>query len=136
MMDEFDRSTPAGTVSYFRHSIKTGDIAGAMRCFDSKGVYINRAGEEIRGVQQIELAMRQLCAWRPDITGGKAHVTILDDLAIWLDTWEMKGTLPDGAPITMHGHTTCLLKRNTEGIWLWLVDNPFGAAVLEVESLM
>jgi ketosteroid isomerase-like protein len=130
-MEGFDRSTPAGTVSYFRHSIKMGDVAGVMRCFDTQGVYINRAGEEIRGVQQIELAMKQLCAWRPDINGGKAHVTILDDLAIWLDTWEMTGILPDGAPIAMHGHTTCLLKRNKEGLWLWLVDNPFGAAVLE-----
>ncbi|MFB6456291.1 YybH family protein [Chitinophaga sp. Hz27] len=130
-MEGFDKSTPAGMVSYFRHCIKTGDVKGAISCFDVQGVYIDREGIAIRGLQQIELAMEQLCAWRPDIKGGKSHVTIIDDVAIWLDKWEMTGTTPGGHTISMSGHTTCMMKRNKVGIWLWWVDNPFGAAVLE-----
>ncbi|RBL92386.1 YybH family protein [Chitinophaga flava] len=131
-MIEFNRNTPAGTVSYFRHCIKTGDVKGAMSCFDVQGVYIDRTGEEIRGLPQIEQAIGHLCTWRPDIKGGRPHLTILDDIAIWLDKWEMTGKTPDGNIISMNGHTTCLLKRDETGIWLWLVDNPFGTAVLEV----
>lgn len=130
-MEGFDKRTPAGTVSYFRRCIKTGDVSGAISCFDVQGVYIDRDGVAIRGLQQIELAMRHLCVWRPDIKGGKSHVTIIDDVAIWLDKWEMTGTTPDGHVINLSGHTTCLMKRNKAGIWLWWVDNPFGAAVLE-----
>lgn len=130
-MDNFDRSTPAGTVSYFRHCIKTGDVTGAISCFDVHAVYIDRDGTRISGLPQIEAAMRQLCAWRPAVQGGKSHVTIVDDVAIWLDKWEMTGTAPNGNPIRMNGHTGCLMKRNKAGVWMWLVDNPFGTAVLE-----
>jgi hypothetical protein len=37
------------------------------------------------------------------------------------------GLLPDGRPIEMDGATACMMKKNEEGIWLWLVDNPFAA---------
>ncbi|NML37250.1 nuclear transport factor 2 family protein [Chitinophaga sp. G-6-1-13] len=131
-MERFDRNTPVGMVSYFRHCIKTGDVKGAMSCFDAQGVYIDRTGIAIRGLQQIEAAIGHLCAWRPDIKGATPHVTMLDNLAVWLDKWKMTGTTPDGHPISMDGHTTCLMKKDERGIWLWLVDNPFGAAVLDV----
>lgn len=130
-MEGFDRSTPAGTVAYFRYCIKTGDVKGAMSCFDVQGVYIDRDGTPIRGLPQIELAIGQLCAWRPSVKGGTPHVTIVDDVAMWLDKWEMTGTTPDGNTISRTGHTTCLMKRNKTGIWVWLVDNPFGVAVLD-----
>lgn len=132
-MEGFDRSTPAGTVAYFRYCIKTGDVNGAMSCFDAQGVYIDRDGAAISGLRQIEPAVRHLCTWRPDIKGDKPHVTIIDNVAIWLDKWEMTGRTPDGHAISMSGHTTCLMKRNNAGIWSWLVDNPFGPAVLEHE---
>lgn len=130
-MEGFDKRTPVGAVSYFRHCLKTGDVNGAISCFDVRAVYIDRDGVAIRGLQQIAQAMGRLCAWRPDIKGGKSHVTIIEDVAIWLDKWEMTGTTPDGHAINLSGHTTCLMKRNEADIWLWWVDNPFGAAVLE-----
>lgn len=134
-MEGFDRKMPAGTVAYFRSCIKQGDVKGAMSCFDVRGVYINRDGISICGLQQIEKTIGQLCVWRPDIKGGRQHLTIIDDVAIWLDKWEMTGTTPDGTIFSMSGHTSCLMKRNEAGIWLWLVDNPFGAAVLETEEV-
>lgn len=134
-MDRFDRKMPAGTVAYFRNCIKQGDVKGAMSCFDVQGVYIDRNGVAIRGLPLIGEAIGQLCTWRPDIKGGRQHLTIIDDVAIWLDKWEMTGTTPDGTVLSMSGHTSCLMKRNEAGIWLWLVDNPFGVAVLENEEV-
>jgi ketosteroid isomerase-like protein len=48
-----------------------------------------------------------------------------------MDKWSMKATMPDGNPIEMNGATSCLMKKNEEGIWVWLVDNPFAAAIFE-----
>jgi ketosteroid isomerase-like protein len=130
-MEEFDRKTPAGAVGYFRNCLKNGNAEGALSCFDSQGVYIDRNGEEMKGLVKIEVAMKSLCILKPSIVGTAAHVTLIGDLAMWLDKWTMTGKTPNGHPLEMKGHTSCILKRNEAGIWLWLVDNPFGAAILE-----
>lgn len=33
--------------------------------------------------------------------------------------------MPNGDPMEMEGATACIMKRSSEGIWLWLIDNPF-----------
>lgn len=130
-MEEFDRKTQIGAVAFFRNCLKNKDVAGAMTCFDPQGVFINRDGKEIRELIQIEKAIEHLSASGPEIKGANPHVTTIGALSLWLDEWEMTGKAPDGHMMKMNGHTTCLMKRNKEGIWLWLIDNPFGAAVLK-----
>ncbi|WGQ09138.1 hypothetical protein QG516_21740 [Pedobacter gandavensis] len=130
-MEEFNRKTQIGAVAFFRNCLKNRDVKGAMSCFDPEGVYIDRDGKEISERTQVEKAMQYLCALGPEIKGAKPHVTTIGNLSLWLDEWEMIGKTPDNQIVKMNGHTACMMKRNTEGIWLWLVDNPFGAAVLK-----
>lgn len=76
--------------------------------------------------------MAHLCTWKPEIKGGKQNVTIVGDLAIWVDKYVLKAFTPDGNPIEMGGATACIMKKNKEGIWQWLVDNPFTAALVGI----
>lgn len=130
-MQDFNRKTPEGAVAYFRNCIKEGDVEGALSCFHPIAVYIDRDGKAFRGLQQIEQAMKGICALKFNISGATPHITEVNDIAMWLDRWEMTGTTPDGHPINMAGHTSCIMKREEAGNWLWMVDNPFGSAVLE-----
>lgn len=130
-MEEFNRKTQIGAVAFFRNCLKNRDVKGAIGCFDPEGVYIDRNGKKISGRTEMEKAMEYLCALGPEIKGAEPHITTIGDLSLWLDEWEMIGETPDGQAIKMNGQTTCMMKTNTEGIWLWLVDNPFGAAVLK-----
>ncbi|MGU3376449.1 YybH family protein [Chryseobacterium sp. M5A1_1a] len=131
-MQNFNRKTQAGAVAYFRYCIKNGNAEGALSCFHPEAVYIDRDGKELRGLEQIQLAMDSICRLKLNIQGGTPHVTVINDLAMWLDHWEMTGNTPDGQPIKMTGHTSCIMKRNEAGEWLWIVDNPFGSAVLNI----
>lgn len=132
MIEKFDRTTPEGAVKYFRSCILNGDLHGALSCFDKEAVYIDRDGSEIKGLENIEKAMLHLCNWKPEIKGSKHKATIVGDQAVWIDKWSMKAKTPDGNPIEMSGATSCLMQRNDNGIWLWLVDNPFAAEILEI----
>lgn len=134
-MQDFNRKTTAGAVAYFRDCIKQGDVAGALSCFHPEAVYIDRDGKEIRGLAGIKQAMQGLCALKFTIKGAVPHVTLVNDLAMWMDLWEMHGITPDGHPIQMTGHTACIMKKDDTGNWLWMLDNPFGSAVLQVTNL-
>ncbi|MBS7255844.1 YybH family protein [Flavobacterium branchiicola] len=131
MIQDFSRTTPKSAVNYFRNCIANGDLQGVLGCFDKNATYINREGQEIKGLENIEKEMQHLCNWKPEITGSNYRETIVDDLAIWVDKWSMKAKTPDGNPIEMNGATSCMMKKNDKGIWLWLVDNPFAAAIFE-----
>lgn len=135
-MQEFNRKTETGAVAYFRYCIRSGDVKGALGCFHPEAVYIDRDGREWRGLEQIERAMNEICRLQLDIQGETPHITVVNDLAMWQDQWEMTGTAPDGHSIHMTGNTSCIMKRNEEGEWLWLVDNPFGSAVLKNDNLV
>lgn len=127
MIEDFDKTNPEGTVKYFRNCIHRGDLKGALSCFDVAATYIERDGQEIRGLANIEKSLESICSWRPEIKGDKQRVTIVGDLAMWMDKYTVKAKMPNGDPVNMDGVTACILKRNHEGIWLWLVDNPFAA---------
>lgn len=131
MTEKLDRTIPTGTVKYFRSCIANGDLLGALSCFDKDAVYIERDGQEIAGLDNIKKSMEHLCTWKPEITGGTHRVTIVGNLAIWVDSYSLKAIMPDGNPIEMNGTTSCMMKKNEEGIWLWLVDNPFAAEIFE-----
>ena len=129
-MKDFNRKTQEGAVAYFRYCIKNGDVEGALGCFHPEAVYIDRDGKELRGLEQVQVAMENICRLKLNIQGGAPHITEIDDLTMWLDPWEMTGSTPDGQPIKMTGHTSCIMKKNEKGEWLWVVDNPFGSAIL------
>lgn len=131
MIEKFDRRVPAETVKYFRSCIVNWDLQGALSCFDQEAIYIERDGEEISGLQNIKKSMAYLCTWKPEIIGSKHKVTIVGNLAIWIDKYSLKAIIPDGSLIEMSGATSCIMKKNDQGIWLWLVDNPFAAEVFE-----
>nr|WP_199002156.1 nuclear transport factor 2 family protein [Flavobacterium sp. ASV13] len=126
-MENFDRTNPAEAVKYFRNCIYRGDLKGALSCFDSEAVYIERDGKEIRGLDNIEKALESLCLWKPEIKGVKQTVTIAGDFAIWRDRYVVKAKMPNGDPLEIEGFTACIMKRNSENVWLWLIDNPFAA---------
>lgn len=131
MTEKFDRTTPEDAVKYFRDRIVNGDLQGTLSCFDKEAIYIERDGQEIKGLDNIKKSMEHLCVWKPEITGSNHKVIIVGNLAIWVDKWSLKAIMPDGNPVEMNGATSCMMKKNDEGIWLWLVDNPFAAAVFE-----
>ncbi|RQO32949.1 hypothetical protein DBR39_23735 [Chryseobacterium sp. KBW03] len=135
-MQDFNRQIQEGAVAYFRDCIKNGDAKGALSCFHPEAVYIDRDGRELRGLSEIQLAMDEICRLKMNIQGGTPHITVVNDIAMWLDQWEMTGNAPDGHPIKMTGHTSCIMKRHENGNWLWLVDNPFGSAVFKNDNMV
>lgn len=127
MSERFDKTNPEKMVSYFRNCILQGDLQGAISCFDAEGIYIERDGQEIKGLENIEKALKSLCLWKPEISSVMHRVTIVGNHAIWTDKYTVRAKTLQGGHIETDGITACLMKCNSKGDWLWLVDNPFAA---------
>ena len=48
------------------------------------------------------------------------------DLALVIGVWSFTGTGPDGEPVKLTGHIADVLRRQVDGSWRFVIDNPWG----------
>jgi ketosteroid isomerase-like protein len=48
------------------------------------------------------------------------------DLALVVGTWSFTGTAPDGEAVKLTGHNADVLRRQADGSWRFVIDNPWG----------
>jgi len=128
MAQNYDRTDPNGADEYFLNCIRIGDLKNAMTCFDPEAIYIDKEGNTIRGAANIEKVVANLCKMKADITVYEHKAAAVgSEMMYWLDKWTMTATDPQGAALTMKGASANVMRKSADGIWLWLVDNPFAA---------
>jgi len=67
---------------------------------------------------------------KPDLQAQRSVSFETGDIAAWVDEWTLKATTPDGMALDMNGTSSDIMKRLPNGHWVYLIDNPYGAAAL------
>jgi ketosteroid isomerase-like protein len=49
-----------------------------------------------------------------------------NDLTLLITEWTINGTEPDGKPINLTDKGTVVLRRQSDGNWLMVIENPWG----------
>jgi ketosteroid isomerase-like protein len=47
-------------------------------------------------------------------------------LALVVGVWSFTGTAPDCKPVQLTGHSADVLRRQPDGSWRFVIDNPWG----------
>jgi ketosteroid isomerase-like protein len=50
-----------------------------------------------------------------------------DDLALVIGVWSFNGTGLDGQPVQLAARNADVLRRQSDGTWRFVIDNPWGA---------
>lgn len=117
---------PEDVHAVFAHSFNNGDVDGLVAMYEPGAVLVNRRGETARGTAEIRQAYRGYLAAHPRIRVETASVFQCDNgLALTHGRWMMTGTGPDGTAVQMEGRSAEVLRRQPDGSWLVVIDNPF-----------
>jgi len=54
------------------------------------------------------------------------RVLEVDDLALVVGIWSFDGTGPGGEPVRLEAKNADVLRRQTDGTWRFVIDNPWG----------
>ncbi len=118
------------TIETNNAAVAAGDIEGVLATFEPNGVLVGQPGMIAKGTPALHEAFGQFIAISPKITITSHDVIQADDIAIHSSSWEMSGLAPDGSPIEQSGFSVVVLRKQSDGRWLMVIDNPFADHLL------
>jgi len=123
-------NTPHDTIEHLVQAINRGDANAAAALYEKEAVMVAQPGALAAGASALRQALAGFIALKPTLTMEARELVQTGDLALYLSRWNLRGTGPDGKEVRMNGSSTDVLRRQSDGRWLIVIDNPWGIALL------
>ena len=120
------KSSPAAVVDAFSARLAEGDLEGALALYEPDATFAPQPGQQVTGIDAIRPALEQFIALKPTMTGSIEKVMEAGGVALVVNRWSLSGTGPDGTPVEMTGVSSDVMRRQDDGSWRILVDDPWG----------
>jgi uncharacterized protein (TIGR02246 family) len=102
------------------------DIEGILASYEPNAVIVFEPGKPVSGEDAIKHGFMGFFAVNPKFQYPDHEVFINGDLAMHFAPWTMAGKAPDGTEIKQSGLSVVVLRKQLNGQWLMVFDNPFG----------
>jgi len=120
-------TTPAAAVERFGDCLNAGDLDGALALYEPDATFQAQPdAPPARGREQIRAALEGFFALEPTIDGEIVKVVEADDVALVMNRWSLRGTQPGGEPLELAGVSADVVRRQDDGSWRVVVDDPWG----------
>jgi uncharacterized protein (TIGR02246 family) len=106
----------------FMAALNAKDVERLLAVYDTSGIAVQLDGGECTGAMRAMLA--GLAGTIGGIRGTTRKVFVVGDIALTSGTWTANVTLPDGSVTTQHGTTAEVSRRQPDGTWRVLIDDP------------
>ena len=106
------------------------DIETVMATYEPMATVMFEPGQETSEGPAIEAAFSAATAISPNFTYAGHEVIVQGDIALHISPWTMTGTLPDGQPVEGNGLSVAVARRQLDGSWKMVIDNPYGGRLL------
>jgi ketosteroid isomerase-like protein len=124
------KSQILSTIDAMTRAFNAGDIEGIMRTYEPGAVVLGEPDVPVSGASQLRAMFAGFIAAKAHFTFSGHEVVQADDIALHLTPWRMSGVGPDGKPVEMQGLSIAVLRRQSDGRWLMVIDDPHGDALL------
>jgi ketosteroid isomerase-like protein len=121
---------PEAAVARLTDAVNRGDLDAAAAFYEPEAVLVGQPGTAARGPAPIRETLRGFIGLRPTLTTTASRILEAGDLALYLGRWRLTGIGADGSPVRMGGESADVLRRQSDGRWLIVVDDPWGTALL------
>jgi ketosteroid isomerase-like protein len=119
-------TSPQDVIRRFEQLLGAGDVDGLLELYEPAAAFQTAEGT-ITGRDAIRAALNGLVALKPTISGEIQKVVEADGTALLVNRWVLDGTGPDGSAVQMRGRSADIMRRQADGTWRVLVDDPWGA---------
>ncbi|WP_422351047.1 YybH family protein [Flagellimonas sp.] len=107
------------------------DIDGIMTTYDSSAMVVFEPERPISDKRELKETFLGAFAINPKFTYSGHEIYVTGDSAVHLAPWTMLGTAPDGTKIEQSGLSIAVLRKQEDGSWLMIFDNPHGQYLMD-----
>ena len=108
-------------------AINRGDLEAAIALYEPNARFVQESGEVVTGHPAIREEMKGFLALKPKFSIKVTGVQSTDgNIALTQAKWSVSGTDAEGKPVTMSGRSAEVVRRQADGTWLFVIDNPRG----------
>lgn len=115
--------TPEDADRLFAEGVNAGDAAAVAALYEGDGVLLFQ-GTTFQGPDQIRAFLEGMIAAKPKITMNVTQVVRAGDVAVLYNDWTMTVTGADGKPEASSGKAIEVVRRQSDGSWKYVVDDP------------
>ena len=119
--------TPEECDRLFAQHVNTGNLDALVALYEPRATFVPQQGSPVTGTAGIREALAGFAAMKPKLTMNVTKVVSAgDDLAVLYNDWSMSATGADGAAVSGSGKAIEIVRRQPDGTWRFVVDDPFG----------
>lgn len=100
------------------------DIDGVLATYEDGAIVMFEPQKPVTGKDNLRRAFMQFVTMNPIFTYSGHEVYISGDIAMHIAPWKMLGQLPDGTEVEQSGLSVAVLRKQANGSWLMIQDNP------------
>ena len=121
-------ATPEQVLESIVDGINSGNLESLMPLYQSEAAFATRPGSLAHNAPGISEALTGFISMNGKLDLEVTRVLEVDDLALVIGTWSFDGTGPDGEAVRLEAKNADVLRRQTDGTWRFVIDNPWGTA--------
>ena len=118
--------TPQQVLDSIVTGINSGDLESLMPLYESDAAFAAQPGELAHGASGVSEALTGFISMDGELDLHVTRVLEVDDLALVIGVWSFEGTGPDGEPVQLAARNADVLRRQEDGSWRFVIDNPWG----------
>lgn len=119
----------------FAERANAGDLDGLIALYEDGAAFVGPDGTNAAGSDAIRDRLEALLAMAPQITPTSSRAVMAGDVALLSNRFHMTFGPSDGERAGLDGTSTEVARRQPDGSWLYVIDDPASSTVLPGTSV-
>ncbi|MHC8949894.1 YybH family protein [Sphingobacterium hungaricum] len=119
--------SPEQMNEFFADAYNSGDVNRLNMLFESNAKIVRYDGTIVSGVELINEEHLNLLNFGGKMTSVNKYCVELENIALLRADWKIETKNDKSEDIVIEGSSSEIARKQSDGTWLYIVDNPCGA---------
>lgn len=118
--------TPEEVHELWAELFSAGDVDGLVDLYEPDAIIAPRPGRAVAGYTALREVLESFIAPEAKFDLKLLGALQCGDIALLYSRWTLMGRRPDGRDVNVRGLTSDVVRRQVDGSWRFVIDNPYG----------